>query len=145
VTSITRAPGAANPPTGATADFTVTFSEGVIGVDVADFALDLAGSLSGAAIQSVSGSGSARTVTVAVPTGDGLLSIDLMDNNTIYDGVWMPLGGTGIDNFTTGERYTIGAGAPEPEEPCDHLAKLDAQGAALYPYLSMFWELGDFD
>ncbi|HNT87198.1 MAG TPA: hypothetical protein PKL84_04975, partial [Candidatus Hydrogenedentes bacterium] len=145
VNSITRAAGAPNPPTGPTADFTVTFSESVTGVDVSDFALDLVGNLSGAVIQSVSGGGSVYTVTVSVPTGDGLLGIDLMDNNTIYDGVWMPLGGPGIDHFTAGQWYMIGTGAPEPPEPCDHLEKLDAQGGALYPYLGMFWELGDFD
>lgn len=139
----------ANPPTGAAVDFAVTFSENVTGVDTGDFAVDAKGTVSGASILGVSGSGSVYTVTVSTPTGDGSLSIDVVDNNSIYDGVWAPLGGMGDDSFIYGEWYTIGTGSGgggDVSEACPILPQIDAQGGTLYPVLlGDFWENGDFD
>jgi len=96
-------------PTNATSvDFTVTFSESVTGVGTSDFSLTTTGSASGN-IASDSGSGSSYTVTVDTITGDGTLRLDLVDDDTIVDGVSNPLGGSGAGNgnYTSGETYTI--------------------------------------
>jgi lysophospholipase L1-like esterase len=108
VSSIARA--SANPPDGPSVAFTVTFSESVTGVDADDFALDVEGAVTGAGILGVTGGGSAYTVTVSTPTGEGSFSIDLIDNNSIYDAVWAPLDGPGQNDFVQGERYTLSNG-----------------------------------
>ena len=65
-------PGRPNPTSGATANFTVTFSESVTGVDTTapfnDFALITSG-VTGAAITGVNGTGATRTVTVNTGSG----------------------------------------------------------------------------
>gem|GEM_PF-1443923 len=137
-----------NPPTGDTVAFRVKFSENVRGVDVSDFRLDMRGDVQGASILSVEGSGDTYTVMVSTPTGNGSLSIDLVDNDTIYDGVWNPLAGMADGSFIYGEYYIIGTGAGgggDVPSNCPLLPTLDSQGMALYPYLGMFWEFGDFD
>jgi len=111
VSSITRAD---TDPTNATSvDFTVMFSENVTGVDTTDFAIDASG-VTGASITLASGSADTYTVTVDTGSGDGTLSIDLADDDTIIDGASNPLGGTGAGNgdYTTGESYTIDKTAP---------------------------------
>ena len=99
-----------NPsPTGlASVDFTVTFSESVMGVDMTgpafdDFALTTTG-VSGAAVSGVSGSGSVYTVTVNTGSGSGTIRLDVPDTATITDLVGNPLSGL---PFITGEIYTI--------------------------------------
>ena len=105
-TSIVRADP--DPTSAAAVDFTVTFSEPVTGVDASDFAIT-AGGVSGAAVTSVTGSGSVYTVTVGTGTGDGTVRLDLDDNDTIIDAESQPLGGSGEVNgdFTGGQTYTI--------------------------------------
>ncbi len=58
--SITRAPSVS---------FRLTFSENVSGVDVSDFAIETTGSVSGAAVSSVTFLGGVYTITVATGTG----------------------------------------------------------------------------
>src|SRR5207253_1430232 len=53
----------ANPSSGSTVHFTVTFSEAVTGVDTADFAVVPTG-VTGASVTGVSGAGTTWTVTV---------------------------------------------------------------------------------
>ena len=53
------------------------------GVDAADFALVTTGSVTGATITTVSGSGSQYTVTASTGTGNGTLGLNLVDNDTI--------------------------------------------------------------
>jgi YDG domain/Bacterial Ig-like domain (group 3)/MBG domain (YGX type)/Kelch motif len=91
---------------GASVDFTVAFSENVFDVDAADFAL--AGTAaSGASITSLTGSGAARTVTVATGSG-GTLGLNLVDDDSIIGINGNPLAGTGTGNGNyTGESYTI--------------------------------------
>ncbi len=87
----------------------VNFSEVVSGVEVGDFALTGAGSVVGASIIGVDGSGTIYTVTIGTGTGNGTLRLDLMDNDSIADTLGLPLGGAGMGNgsFSGGEAYTI--------------------------------------
>ncbi len=106
VSSVTRA--STNSTGASSVDFTVTFSEAVTGVDVADFALTTTG-VTGASITGVSGSGTTYTVTVNTGTGNGTIRLDVVDDNTIIDAASNPLGGgtAGDGNFSSGETYTI--------------------------------------
>lgn len=99
-----------NPATSGTAvSWTVTFSDSVTGVDAADFALATTG-VTGASISSVTGSGTTWTVTANSGSGTGTLGLNLIDNDTIVNGVGDKLGGTGIGNGNfTGDVYTIEA------------------------------------
>jgi hypothetical protein len=74
-----------------------------------DFSLTTSPGISGAFIMSVSGSGTARTVTISTGTGSGILRLNVIDNDTIIDALNNKLGGTGMDNgnFTSGETYLI--------------------------------------
>ncbi len=104
--SIVRAD--ANPTNAATVSWTVTFSETVSGVDAADFALARTGAVSAsAAIQSVTGSGTTRTVTATTVSGEGTLGLNLAVNGTILDGA-----GNALSAGLTGQTYTIDRTAP---------------------------------
>ncbi|MFZ5909054.1 MAG: hypothetical protein ACOYYU_03455 [Chloroflexota bacterium] len=98
-----------SPTSAASVNFTVTFSESVTGVDASDFSLTTTGTISGATITGISGSGNTYTVTAASGSGDGTLRLDVLDNDSIMDVIGQPLGGTGLGNgnFTTGEAYTF--------------------------------------
>lgn len=113
VVSITRADADPNP--GPTVHFTVTFSQSVTGVDTPDFALTTTGTIAGASVTGVTGSGTTWTVTVNTGTGTGTIRLDLIDDDTIVSGT-SPLGGAGAGNgnFTSGEVYTIAAAAAIP-------------------------------
>jgi MSHA biogenesis protein MshQ len=103
--TITRA--SLNPAAGATVSWTVTFSESVTGVDTGDFQLAATG-VTGAAISSVTGSGTTWTVTASTGTGSGTLGLNLNDNDSIVDLAANRLGGTGSGNGNrVGEVYTI--------------------------------------
>ncbi|NHZ36907.1 Ig-like domain-containing protein [Massilia rubra] len=88
-------------------DYTVTFSENVSGVDVADFALATSGSAAGT-IASLSGSGNTYTVTVDTVTGDGLLQLNL---NASLTGI-ADTAGNPILAGLTGQGYTSDHTAP---------------------------------
>jgi hypothetical protein len=107
VVSITRADP--NPTNAASVTFVVTFTEAVTGVGVADFALTLTGSVSGASVTGVSGSGAVYTVTVSTGTGDGTLRLDIPNTATITD-----LAGNALSGlpFTGGQVYTVDKTAP---------------------------------
>ena len=107
VTSITRANP--NPTSAGLVDFNVSFSEPVTGVDAADFALTTTGSIAGASVTNVAGSGDTWTVTVDTGTGTGTIRLDVVDNDSIVDADTRPLGspGAGNGNYTFGEVYTI--------------------------------------
>ena len=102
VTSITRA--SANPTNAASVTFTVIFSEAVSGVAPADFVLNSTGAISGATIDSVSGSGTTYTVTVSTGTGSGTLRLDIPNTATIADLAGNPLAGL---PYTSGQVYNI--------------------------------------
>jgi predicted outer membrane repeat protein len=98
----------ANPsPTHATSvQFSVTFSEPVIGVDVSDFSLATTG-VSGASITGVSGAGSAYVVSVNTGSGAGTIRLDALAGATITD-----LAGNTVSNlpYSGGETYNIEEG-----------------------------------
>ena len=96
-----------------TVSYMVTFSESVTGVDADDFAVTATG-LTGAAVASVTGSGSTRTVVLNTGSGSGTIRLDLIDNDTIVDAAGDPLGdiGTGNGDFTTALAYTIDSAVP---------------------------------
>lgn len=97
-----------NPTNAATVGWTVTFSEAVSGVDAADFALARTGSVSAsAAITSVTGSGTTRTVTATTVSGEGTLGLNIVGNGTILDGP-----GNALSAGVTGQTYTIDRTAP---------------------------------
>ena len=106
VVSVVRAD--ANPTNASSVNFTVTFSEFVTGVDPSDFSLTTTGSVSGATVSGVSGSGTIYTVTVDTGIGDGTIRLDVLDNDSIIDADSNPLDG----GFTSGEVYTIDKTAP---------------------------------
>jgi len=103
------------PTVSATVSFQVVFSEAVQGtsLDAADFAIDASGP-SGTSIASVTGSGTTWTVTVNTGSGDGTLSIDFIDNDTVVDLNSRPAGGLGLGNanFTSAPSYLIDRVAP---------------------------------
>lgn len=106
VASINRAD--LNPTASGIVGYTVSFSQDVTGVDISDFSLTPSGSITGAAIDSITGSGRAYTVLVRTGTGNtGTLRLNVLDDDTIQTS-GTPLGGTGIDNGEMpGEEYTI--------------------------------------
>lgn len=97
-----------------TVRFGVAFSEEVSGVDTADFGLFTSGGLVNPSILNVNGSGAAYVVTVQTGSGDGLLRLDLTDNDSILDATLNPLGGSGAGNgnYITGGMYTVDKTAP---------------------------------
>jgi len=106
VVSISRAN--VNPTDTMNVNFIVAFSQPVTGVDPSDFSLTTTG-VSGAAVSKVSGTGSIYTVTVNTGSGSGTIRLDVIDNDSIVNGVSAPLGGIGAGNgnFTASETYTI--------------------------------------
>ena len=90
------------------ANFTVTFSEAVTGVNVSDFVLSTTG-VTGASVAAVNGSGDTYTVTVRTGRGDGTIRLDVVDDDSIKDLAKNPLGGIGAGNgnYVTGETYTV--------------------------------------
>ena len=117
VLSIARAD--ANPTNAASVNFTITFSEPVMGVDVTapfnDFALITSPDMTGASITSIAPvSGTTYTVNVNTGSGNGALRLDLVDDDSIVDTASNPLGGVGAGNgnFNTGEFYTVEKSLP---------------------------------
>ena len=101
VISSTRAD--TDPTDEASVDFTVTFSEFVVGVNTSDFSLTTTGGISGAAVTSVIGAGSIYTVSVDTGTGDGTIRLDVLADDSIRDAFNLPLDG----GCSSGQFYTI--------------------------------------
>jgi hypothetical protein len=102
VVSILRADP--NPTSAASVRYTVTFSEDVTGVNAADFVLTKTGSITGASIVSVTGSGTTYTVTVSTGSGNGSLRLDVPNTATINDLAGNPLAGL---PYTAGQVYDV--------------------------------------
>jgi subtilisin-like proprotein convertase family protein len=102
-----------NPTNLASVDFTVTFSEPVTGVDLADFNLTTSG-VSGAAVSGVSGSGAVYTVSVGTGSGSGTIRLNVGDDDTIEDAALNPLGGVGAGNgnYSAGQTYDVDKNSP---------------------------------
>ncbi len=97
----------ANPTALSAVSYRVTFSETVTGVDKTDFTLTTVG-MTGSSVASVTGTGATRTVKVNVGAGSGTLRLDVVDNDTIKDALFVPLGGVGAGNgsYTVGQVYS---------------------------------------
>lgn len=106
VSSIVR--DGSTPTNAASVTFTVTFSEAVNNVDTTDFALATTGSIAGANISNVTGSGATRTVTVATGTGDGDIGLNLPAGSDIADDATNTLSNIPF----TGAVYTIDRTGP---------------------------------
>ncbi|MGH9281310.1 MAG: Ig-like domain-containing protein [Acidimicrobiales bacterium] len=100
-----------SPTAGSSVSWTVTFSEPVTGVDAGDFSLAPAG-VGGAAVTSVAGSGTTRTITAATGSGSGTLGITLVDDDSIRDGAGNPLAGAGGGGGGGGPAYALDRSAP---------------------------------
>ncbi|MDO9302048.1 MAG: hypothetical protein Q7T89_11720 [Anaerolineales bacterium] len=107
IVSVVRAD--ANPTKAASVNFKVNFSESVSGVDAGDFTLVAGGSISGASVTNVSGSGKVYIVSVNTGSQDGAINLNVKDDDSIVDVTGNPLGGIGLDNgnFTAGEIYNV--------------------------------------
>jgi archaellin len=99
----------ADPTSATSVNFTVTFSEGVSGVDLSDFVLTTTG-ISGAAVTDFSGSGETYTVSVDTGTGNGTIRLDVVNDDSILDTASNPLG----SGFASGEVYTVDKGNTTP-------------------------------
>lgn len=112
VASITRAD--ANPTGAVNVNFTVTFTEPVTGVDTADFALAADSSIVGASITGVTSvSGTTYTIGANTGIGNGIIRLNLVDNDSIVDTVGNPLGGAGAGNGNfSGDFYNIEKTSP---------------------------------
>jgi hypothetical protein len=80
-------------------DFSVIFSEAVENVDVSDFILNATGDITGAKVDSITGSGATWTVTVDTGAGSGTLRLDVPAEAAITDLT---------DNALSGLPYTDG-------------------------------------
>ncbi len=102
VSSITRS--SASPTNASSVSWDVAFGGPVTGLSASNFTLVSGGSLAGASITSVSGSGTSWTVTASTGTGSGTLGLNLTSaaglNNGLYN---LPF---------TGEVYTLDRTAP---------------------------------
>jgi hypothetical protein len=101
-----------NPTKAATVNFKVTFSNRVSGVDLVppfrDF--QLVSNIPGAAITGITPvSETTYLVRVNVGKGNGVLRLDIVDDDSITDAAGHPLGGVGAGNgnFNAGETYLI--------------------------------------
>ena len=106
VLSISRV--SSTPTSAAALSWTVTFSEAVTGVDVADFVTVPGGTLGGIpAVTGVTGTGANYTVTASTGSGSGTLGLNLVDDDSIINNATptpVPLGGAGAANGNfTGE------------------------------------------
>jgi VCBS repeat-containing protein len=115
VTSIVRSGGASTSVAAgaASAEYTVTFSDSVIGVDISDFVLTGTGTATGT-IAGVSGSGSTYTIQVDGLSGDGTLRLDLNTSGTsIQSAAGIAIAG----GYTAGASYTLDHSAPAVPSP----------------------------
>ncbi|MEW5830008.1 MAG: DNRLRE domain-containing protein [Chloroflexota bacterium] len=92
-----------SPTARASVKFTVKFSESVTGVDKTDFSLTKTGSITGASVASVTGTGATYTVSVNTGSGNGTLRLNVLDDNSIKDAALNPLNG----GYTGGQTYTV--------------------------------------
>ncbi|HEY9696421.1 MAG TPA: DUF4347 domain-containing protein [Trichocoleus sp.] len=101
-----------------TLSYTIAFSNDIApgSLTAADLRLDTTGSVQGASIASVNGSGKTYTITLNSGTGNGTLGITLLDDDSItstVNNIVVPLGGTGIGNGSIpGASYTINKTPP---------------------------------
>jgi DNA-binding beta-propeller fold protein YncE len=102
-TQVAIAPAGSSPSSDASVDFNVTFSSPITGLSASNFTLTTSG-VRDTSITSVSGSGTAWTVTASSGFGSGTLRLDMTSTAGVQDA-----NGNGLTNvpYTSGESYTI--------------------------------------
>jgi hypothetical protein len=92
----------------ASVSYTVTFSQNVTGVDAADFTLATSG-VTGASVTSVvARDAKTYTVTVNMGSGDGVIGLNLVDNDSVLNTLGIVLGGAGASNGNfVGDSYRV--------------------------------------
>ena len=100
VQSITRVN--ADPSSSASVNFTVVYSEPVTGVSAQDWSLTTTG-VTGASVNSFSGSGTTYNVVVNTGSGNGTIRLDVITGGTVIDSA----GNLLASGFTSGQVYTI--------------------------------------
>lgn len=102
VDSITRVNP--SPTNSGGVDFLVTFSEDMFGGGTGNFSLTTTGTIAGASIMGVAGTGATRTVTVSTGTGDGTIRLDVVNN-----GGWGDQAANGVGGlpYVAGALYDI--------------------------------------
>ncbi|MBK6793379.1 MAG: metallophosphoesterase [Anaerolineales bacterium] len=98
-------PADPSPTNAANVDFSVTFTESVTGVDLADFSLT---TTNGAALNAINGSGANYVVSVTTGSGSDELRLDFLDNDTVID----IAGNATSTGFTGGGTSIIDRAAP---------------------------------
>jgi len=96
------------PTDGSQVSWQVTFSQGVTGVDTADFTLAKTGVLSATITDVVPVSTSVYNVTATGVTGSGTLGLNLLTSRTINDTTGSPL----VTSTFTGQIFTVDQLAP---------------------------------
>ena len=94
-----------SPTNAASVQYTVTFSAAETGVTTSNFPLTTTGTVSGASVTSVAGSGTTYTVTVNTGTGDGTIALNLGNATGLSPGISTTLP-------FAGQAYTIDKTAP---------------------------------
>lgn len=108
VSSINRV--STNPTGLQSLQWTAKFSQVVTGVGTGDFSLVQSAGLSGATLTSVVDTGDSKTFIITADSGinNGGLGLNLVDDDSITNGVGQKLGGTGAGNGNfTGAVYTV--------------------------------------
>ncbi len=90
-----------------TVDYTVTFNEAAIGVNPTDFQAQVTGTVGTLLTQVTPVSSAQYTVAISGITGDGTLTLELVNNGTIHDS-----GGNPLSQGFVGQTYTIDTIAP---------------------------------
>ena len=99
--------GSPNPTSSSLVRYTVRFDDQVAGVDKTDFSITATGDVAGSRVLLVAGSGTTRIVYVLTGTGNGTLQLNVVDDDSIVNGIGNPLGGVGDNGGVAGPAYTI--------------------------------------
>lgn len=114
--SINRLDG--NPTAQPRVNYEVQFDQEVTGVDLADFRLTTGGSVTGARVSYLQGSGGTYQVLVTTGTGNGTIQLNLVDDDSIKNSEGTPLGGAGAGNGNLlGQIYTVQRETQPPSPP----------------------------
>ncbi len=118
-----------------TAQFRVTFSQAVSGVDATDFAVN---GVSAGIVTAVNGSGAVYTVTVDLNSEVGPAQLVLLDDGTIADTGGKPLGGPGAGNGGFTHNGPISYADPALDGPDDFDGAMYSLDRSLAPAAWMF-------
>lgn len=116
VTTINRLTPDSKKNNATSVSYRVTFSENVSGVDLADFALNTTGNVTGTIASVTSVTSASFDVTINNITGDGTLRLDTNNANT---GIADKANNTFTEGFINGEIFTFDHTSPVITTPAD--------------------------